>query len=91
MEPRQSAHPLPSRQAIPFAWLAQLYRSVVSRSVDWAVPHFQRWDNGNSPSAHHLEVAKGRDQVEVGNQVWLFILFDSPAAMDQSAFLKIGP
>ena len=36
-------------------------------------------------------MAKAGDQVEVGNQVWLFILFDRPAATDQSTFLKFGP
>ena len=38
-----------------------------------------------------LELGKAGDQVEVGNQVWLFILFDRPAAPDQSPFLKFDP
>ena len=60
----------------------------------WAVPHFRRPDNGKSPScflAHNLEMAKAADQLEVRNQVRLFILFDRPAVADQSTFLKFGP
>ena len=46
---------------------------------------------GNLASAHDLELAETGDQIEIGNQVWLFILFDRPAALDQSTFLKFRP
>ena len=46
---------------------------------------------GNLDLACELELAEARDQIEIWNEVWLFILFDRPAAVSQSTFLKFRP
>ena len=41
--------------------------------------------------AHRFQGAEGLGDVQVGDQVRLFILFDRAAAPDQSSSLKFGP